>query len=422
MRFIYSFLLYLITPFILLRLYWKGRRMPAYRQRINERFALEIPEHGPIDIWLHGVSLGEVVAATPLIDLLLAAGWRVLVTTMTPTGSQHVSKRFGDKVAHQYLPYDLPLVLRRFFKKVKPRLLVTMETELWPNLIHYAYQQQIPILLVNARLSDGAFKQYEKMQFMFKPVLQQFTAILAQSQEDAKRFLALGAPEEKVRVLGNIKFDLQVKNTEKPECTQLKEQWGTHRSVVIAASTHDNEEKQWLSRLPQLQKAIPNVLLIIAPRHPERFQPVFQMSIDNGFKTGLRSQPTTIGTDTEVVIADSLGELLVFYKLSDYAFVGGSLVPIGGHNVLEPIAVEVPVFCGPYMNNSKSICKDLCEAKAMVLGSDLDDIIQHIVKMEQHPEQRQEQVRKASTVMEANRGTITRYYKEIEFKLRRNKD
>lgn len=413
MRHIYTFFLYLISPFIVLRLYWKGRRLSAYRQRILERFALRKGVDAPVDVWLHAVSLGEIVAAIPLIDALLAKKWRVLVTTMTPTGSQHVIKRFGQQIEHQYVPYDFPWAVRRFFKNYKPRLGIIMETELWPNLIHQAHQINLPLLLVNARLSDHSFKQYEKVKFMFKPVLNQFTTIFAQSEEDAKRFIALGAAETLVKVVGNIKFDLQLHISLNKDCEQLKNQWGKMRTVVIAASTHNDEEKQILSRLSKLKGAIPDMVLLIAPRHPERFQEVYQISETQGFKTGRRSQSTSINESTEVVVLDSMGELLSFYQTSDYAFVGGSLVPIGGHNVLEPIAVKVPVFCGPYMNNSKAICRDLCAAEALTMVENVDELVAAIAMMHSSVLQREQQIENASKVLTANQGTVTRYMEKI---------
>lgn len=413
-RYGYTCILALLTPLIILRLYWKSRRLPAYRQRIAERFCLDNRTATSTDVWLHAVSLGEVVAATPLIDALLKKNHRIVVTTMTPTGSQHVLKRFGQTVLHQYVPYDLSWCLRRFFKNYHPRLVIIMETELWPNLIHQAYQQQVPLLLLNARLSDHAFKQYEKVHFLFAPVLQQFTAIFAQSHEDAKRFIALGAPPAQVLMLGNMKFDIQMQSMIKDEILWMKDQWGKNRTVVIAASTHEGEEKQWLSHLNQLKKAIPDVMLLLVPRHPERFQRVIQLSMDHGFNTAQRSQPEHINRDVDVLVVDSLGELLHFYSVSDYAFVGGSLVPIGGHNVLEPIAMGVPVFCGPHMNNSKAVCQALCDAQALIMVKTMPELIKALVVLHQNEQQRQAQIDKASAVLMANQGTIGRYLEKID--------
>lgn len=415
LRLVYTVLLYLLIPFILLRLYWKGRRMPSYRKRLSERFSLGKIVSSEVDIWLHAVSLGEVVAATPLIDALLAADYTLLVTTMTPTGSQQVLKRFGNHVSHQYIPYDFPWALRRFFKKINARVGIIMETELWPNLIYQASTSNVPLLLVNARISDKAFEQYKKAKFFFKPILTKFCAVLTQSEQDAMRFLAIGAP--RVRTLGNMKFDLQINIPNREHVTQLKIGWGETRPVFIAASTHDDEEHQILSGLNRLKKIIPDIVLLIAPRHPERFKTVYELSKEQGFNTGLRSQFTSIDNHTDVVVLDSLGELLGFYEISDYAFVGGSLIPIGGHNVLEPIAVQVPTFCGPYMQNSKAICADLCAAGALQMVNDVECLFTAIIAMHQKPKQRTEQIMRATVVLEANRGAVKRYFDEVGWAL-----
>lgn len=414
MRRIYTFFLYLLVPFILLRLYWKGRLHPAYRKRIAERFSIGKNLPKSVDIWVHAVSLGEVVAATPLIEGLLTAKHRVLVTTMTPSGSQQVQTKFGDRVEHQYVPYDLPWCLRRFFKRLNARVGVIMETELWPNLIYHAKEAGLQLALVNARLSDKAFQHYQKTGKLFKPVLSQFTLIGAQSELDAKRYLALGAPQHIVRVLGNMKFDLIHPGSMLDKFSPFKDSWGAHRPVFIAASTHDDEENQLLNRLIQLKMAIPAIVLLIAPRRPERFQAVYELSQRHGFKTALRSQPESITPAVDVVILDCIGELLGFFQLSDYAFVGGSLVPVGGHNVLEPIAMGVPVFCGPFMQNSKAICTDLKTAKAIQWTQNVDDLVRILIEMYQNPTQRTQQIANATAVLKANQGTIVEYLREIE--------
>ncbi len=408
-RFLYTILLYLLIPYILLRLYWKGRRLPAYRQRIRERFSLDIPAAPGVDVWLHAVSLGEAVAAAPLIEALLDKQLSVLVTTMTPTGSAYITKRFADRISHQYVPYDFPWALKRFFKKINARIGIIMETELWPNLINQATRAELPLLLINARISDKAYDSYRKARFFFKPVLMQFQAIYAQSVLDAKRFISLGAPVDRVHVAGNMKFDIQVSVTNQACIKELKARWGKQRPVFIAASTHDDEESRILGCLPRLQAAIPDLLCLIAARHPERFNSVYELSRQQGFKTGLRSHPETIDKDTDVVVLDSLGELMGFYQVSHYAFVGGSLVPVGGHNVLEPIAMQVPVFCGPFMQNSKSVCADLCAAKAMQIVADANALAESVIRMHQDPALGVQQVQNATGVLEANRGSVARY-------------
>lgn len=414
MRFLYSFLMYLLTPYMLVRLWWKGRSLPAYRQRIAERFCLSKLENNPVDVWVHAVSLGEVIAAIPLIDAMLDKKWSVFITTMTPTGSERVQARFGDKVGHQYLPYDLPGVLKRFFKQIQPRVGVIMETELWPNLIYQARAAKVPLLLANARLSDDSKNGYAWIKFIIKPVLNQFSAILPQSEEDARRFISLGAKEELVHVLGNIKFDLQTNAIDSQRFNDLKSHWGAKRIAVIAASTHENEEAQILEQLKRLQAAIPNVVLLIAPRHPERFQAVYQLCTQAGFNTGLRSNLDSLSSENEIVVLDSLGELLGMYQISDYAFVGGSLVPVGGHNVLEPIAVNVPVFSGNQVHNFKAICNDLDAAQAIVLVSQANELIDAIIKLHVDSELRQQMVANATAVFERNKGSVLRHVAQIE--------
>lgn len=414
MRFIYSVLMYLLTPYLLFRLWWKGRKLPAYRQRILERFSIGTAKTPPVDVWVHAVSLGEVIAATPLIDVMLEKNWSILITTMTPTGSERVKTRFGSKVMHRYVPYDLPWVLRRFFKQVKPRAGVIMETELWPNLIYQAGHAKVPLFLANARLSERSLKGYLRFKFIFKPVLNQFSAIFPQNEEDAKRFIKLGVRKDIVQVLGNMKFDLQTHTVNKEQFAALKSSWGKERVVVIAASTHENEESLVLAQLHRLQQAIPNVILLIAPRHPERFQTVYQLCTQSGFNTGLRSDVTTISSANEVVVLDSLGELLGLFQISDYAFVGGSLVPIGGHNVLEPIAMGVPVFSGNQVHNFKTICRDLKEAEAIVLVSKADELINRIIQLHQDEALKNRMVNNATSVLEQNKGAVLKHLHEIE--------
>ncbi|MCW8449934.1 lipid IV(A) 3-deoxy-D-manno-octulosonic acid transferase [Legionella quinlivanii] len=414
MRYIYSFFMYLMTPWLLFRLWWKGRQLPAYRDRIGERFWAGMAPVPNIDVWVHAVSLGEVIAVTPLINEMLAKNWRLLITTMTPTGAEQVKTKFGDRVLHRYIPYDLPDVLQRFFVSVKPRAGVIVETELWPNLIHYASQAKIPLMLINARLSERSCRGYQKIKWLIKPVINQFTWILAQSDEDGRRFQQLGAKEGLVQTIGNMKFDLQTKDIDQGLFLQLKAAWGPDRPVLIIASTHDNEEEQILQQLTRLQASIKNILVLIAPRHPERFQKVNLLAEQAGFKTALRSKPETISSETDVITLDSMGELLGFYQISDYAFVGGSFVPIGGHNVLEPIAMKVPVFSGPEVHNFKTICRDLMNANAMIIVQSAAELIDRVVALHANEAEKEKLVLNATQVLKANKGAVARYLAVLE--------
>jgi 3-deoxy-D-manno-octulosonic-acid transferase len=414
MLIIYSFFMYLLTPYLLLRLWWKGKKLPAYRKRIAERFCIGTKQNEPTDVWLHAVSLGEVIAATPLIEAMLKKKWSILITTMTPTGSEQVTKRFGDKVSHRYIPYDLPSVFRRFYTQIKPRIGIIMETELWPNLINQAHAAAIPLVLANARLSNRSLKGYLKLKLLFKPLLNQLTAILPQSEDDAKRFIALGAREELIQVLGNMKFDLKTNTIDSSKFEELKRLWGTERIVVIAASTHDDEETQIVRHLPLLQTAIPNVVLLIAPRHPERFQLVYMLCIQAGLNVGLRSKPQSLSTKNEVVVIDSLGELLGMFQISDYAFIGGSFVPVGGHNVLEPIAMQIPVLSGTQVHNFKTICSDLKEANALQLVNHAQELIDAIINLHKDQKFRAQMVKNATAVLESNKGALAKHLLKIE--------
>lgn len=409
MRRFYSFLMHFFTPYLLLRLWFKGRRLPAYRQRISERFCWDSAVYHSVDVWLHAVSLGEVIAATPLIEAMLENGWSVLVTTMTPTGSEQVSKCFANRVAHRYVPYDISSVVRRFFKMTQPRIGVIVETELWPNLIYEASAANIPLFLANARLSERSLTGYMRFKFLFAPLLRQFSAILAQSNDDARRFIALGAQEAQVKALGNMKFDIHTHNIDSTTYALLKERWGGGRRVVIAASTHEDEELQILACFNRLQQAIPGVILLIAPRHPERFESIYQLSQQQGFNTGLRSLAQTLHGQNEVVVLDCLGELLGWYQMSDYAFVGGSLVPVGGHNVLEPIAMGVPVLSGRHVHNFKTICADLERAQAIVLVDDAVALVDALIELECHEDLKKSMVNNATKVLNSNKGSVQKH-------------
>lgn len=409
MLFIYSFLMYLLTPFIALRLWFKGRSLPAYRERISERFAWTVNADDAMDVWVHAVSLGEAIAVIPLIDLLLRYNKKIMVTTMTPTGSTRILDYFGTKVYHQYLPYDLPHALNRFFSVIRPKVGIIMETELWPNMVHCAHKAGVKLFLANARLSERSCKGYSKVRWFFKPRLNEFNLIMAQSPDDAARFVKIGAPTEKIVVVGNIKFDLQTQLVNPSVFCELKALWGNARPVVIVASTHDSEEHQFFLQYYSLLQRIPEMILLVAPRHPERFQAVYDLSVNFGLNTGRRSLPESISLQNEVVILDSLGELLGWFSVSDYAFIGGSLVPIGGHNLLEPIAMGVPTFTGPYTHHFKAICTDLLGAKAVIEVDSAERFVEAVERLHQNPGERALLVARATQILESNKGALQKH-------------
>ncbi|MDF1684960.1 MAG: lipid IV(A) 3-deoxy-D-manno-octulosonic acid transferase [Legionellaceae bacterium] len=413
MRYLYTFLFYLALPFIWVRLQKKGRKNAAYTKRLGERFSWGPIVSPKVDVWVHAVSLGEVVAAKTLVEQLLAEHQRVLITTMTPTGSEQVLRQFGQRVSHQYVPYDFPWALRRFFTVTQPRVGIIMETELWPNMIAEARLHGVTLFLANARISDDAFKTYQHAKYFFKPFLAQFTGILAQSAHDAKRFCALGAPSDHVRIMGNMKSDLEISKHGFDALSVFKHAWGEARPVVILGSTHEGEEQQIFSVFRALQQAVPEVVLLVAPRHPERFESVYQLACAHGFKTSRRSQQASIQHNTEVVVLDCLGELLGFYALSDYAFVGGSFVPVGGHNVLEPMALSVPVFCGMFMQNSKSLCEELLRVRAMQQVESAAQLVKNMRALHHDLDARAAQIKRATDALKASQGAVARHIEVI---------
>lgn len=368
MRYLYSLILLLLQPFMLLRLYWRGRKLPAYRQRWLERFGIfPHPKIVAGGVWVHAVSVGEVVAAIPLVEELLRKGSTVpvIVTTTTPTGSARVKQAFGDRVTHVYLPYDLPIYIRNFLNRIVPQTLILMETELWPNLLYTCKQQRLKIILVNARLSDNSFINYKQVKFLVRGMLQQINVIAAQTKVDAERFIELGASESAVVIAGNLKFDMP-KRTFKRQIVD--------RLVWIAASTHEGEEELILQAFKQLKQQFPDLLLILVPRHPDRFEQVASLIAAHTLIYVRRSASEIPQANTEVWLGDTMGELDFFYAQADMAFVGGSLVPIGGHNLLEAVASGAATITGPHMDNFREITVKLLAAKAITVIHTVDEL------------------------------------------------
>ncbi|MBJ16048.1 MAG: 3-deoxy-D-manno-octulosonic acid transferase [Legionellaceae bacterium] len=411
MRLIYSFIMYLLAPLFFIRLWWKGRACPSYRERLGERLCLSRTVK-TYDIWFHVVSLGEAMAAIPLIQQLLDQHYQILVTTITPSGAEKIQNQFKASLTHRYLPYDLPDVTKRFFKLHRFRLGIIVETELWPNLIIHAKRANRTLFLINARLSMQSFNRYKKIKRWMHTIVRQFDGIYAQGAADAKRFIALGANQSNVFVKPNIKFDLM-----QPSCDKayqaLKHQWGVTRPVFILASTHDNEEALILAQWQKLKKILPELIILIAPRHAERFQIVYEMVKHKHLKVGLTSLKSTINAETEVVIINSYGELLNFYAISDYAFVGGSLVPRGAQNVLEPIALNTPVIVGPYTFNFQTICDELKQKSAIKQISTAEEIPEVLTHL-QHQQTHDTLVANAYLVFKRYQGVVSEYITLID--------
>ena len=409
-RWFYTLILYLLLPLIILRLLWRGLLAPAYWQRWLERFGFISPLPQAQCLWIHAVSLGEVQAATPLIQALSnhLPHQPILVTTMTPTGSQRVRTVFADKVWHVYLPYDLPDAVARFLDRTQPQLLILLETELWPNLLLACQRRLIPVILINARLSVPSAAKYRYIAGFMRQILTSLVAVAAQTQADANRFIDLGVPTTKIQVTGNIKFDSRLPANCFTQAKQLRQQCGDKRPIWIAASTHEGEERLVLSAFTQLKTKINNLLLILVPRHPERFNRVALLCQQYGYLVSRRSQAMPCTAITDIYLGDTLGELILLYAASDVAFVGGSLVPIGGHNLLEPAAVGLPVVVGTYVFECEEICQQLLAAQAAQQVSHTEQLVQAVERYLTDADLRQQTGGKGRLFVEANQGALER--------------
>lgn len=409
LRFFYTVLFTLLgLPLVLLRLYWKGRKNPGYRQRILERFGVFSQAPKPGGIWVHAVSVGEFLAVVPLIKALQKRYPEsvITVTTSTPTGSQQVKRVFGESVFHVYFPYDLPSFFRRFLSKIAPKQCIIVETELWPNCLEMCWQKKIPVSVVSARLSPHSFKGYRWLGSSMRTLLGRVTRVAAQSQDDGDRFVALGFNPDQLIVSGNIKFDLTLKDDLVPQAMVLRESWGKARPVVVAASTHEGEEASMINVLSELRKIFPDVLLIIVPRHPERFKKVAELLAESNVPFVSRTSNVMPETNTAVYLIDTMGELMLFYAAADVAFVAGSLVPVGGHNALEASALGVPVVMGQYVYNCAESVQFLKEANALVQVNNDAELLEALSRWIANPSIRKEAGNAGKRVVEQNRGAV----------------
>lgn len=415
---VYTFLLYLAMPLIVLRLLLRSTKAPRYRQRIGERFgfvdkSLRRNDSQPL-IWLHAVSVGEVAAAKPLVDALISRNQQVVITTMTPTGSAQVLTSFADRVSHCYLPYDLPGAIKRFLSITKPSCLIIMETELWPNLIHCCSLKSIPVLLINARMSERSAKGYQRFMGLVEPMMKSISAIAAQSAADQNRLLSLGANPKTLSVTGSLKFHIDVENADKPADEFFNAIHASTRAIVIAASTREGEEDKVLDAFSLVLKELPDTLLLLVPRHPERFNSVAKLAVKRGFSVCRRSANTPVEADHRVIIGDSMGELMHYYRAATIAFVGGSLVDTGCQNVLEPAALSLPVVVGPSQFNFASICEELESAGALITVQDQSALGKQLVTWLQSPQLALSAGQRGREVCDANQMALASVLKLVD--------
>ncbi|GLH21911.1 3-deoxy-D-manno-octulosonic acid transferase [Pseudomonas atacamensis] len=412
-RTLYTALFYLGLPLVAIRLWLRARKAPAYAKRIGERFTLGMPTLQPGGIWVHAVSVGESIAAAPMIRALLERypALPITVTCMTPTGSERIQALFSNepRIQHCYLPYDLPCAAARFLDRVQPRLAVIMETELWPNHIHQCAERGIPVALANGRLSQRSAKGYGRFSKLTAPMLAEMSLLAVQTEAEAQRFRDLGARSEAVEVTGSIKFDLTIDPQLLQRAADLRSQWQAQdRPVWIAASTHEGEDEVVLDAHRRLLANHPDALLILVPRHPERFNSVFDLCQREGFATVRRSTGANVDAQTRVLLGDTMGELLFLYALADSAFVGGSLVPNGGHNLLEPAALAKPVLSGPHLFNFLDIAAQLREAGALAEVDDAEGLAVEVQRLFELPRDAQRMAEAGLAVMRRNQGALQR--------------
>lgn len=417
----YNAALALVKPLYQSRIRKRADNPEQLQQELCERFGpFQIPKNTQT-IWFHVVSVGETNAAQPIIEHYLKQGHSILVTNTTKTG-QARAKALFEKAAYLeqfqavYLPADQKYLIRDFYQKYQPKLLLLMETELWPNLIDQAKDFSVPCILLNARLSEKSAKGYGKFKSLTHPMLQGLTQLLAQDQASHDRFIALGANAETTHVVGSVKFDITAPNDFIEQAEELKHVWGLEqRQVILLASTHAPEEKEILAALQPVLNAVPSLLCIVVPRHPERFDEVYEAAQALNLNTKRRSLGKAIEADTQVYLADSMGEMWLWYGLSHVCYVGGSLnEPGGGHNILEPIACQVPTLLGKNYFNFQTIVDEFVAASAVEVVSDAEKAVQMMLEILADTEKATALNAAAQIILQQNQGSLLKHIQVID--------
>ena len=419
---LYRLLLAVAYPWVHIRLRLRSRREPDYAERIEERFG-RLPNSLPVGpIWFHTVSAGETIAAAPFISRLSAEmpGTPFLVTTMTPTGSAQVTARLGDSVAHCYAPYDFESSVARFFDRIRPRLLVLMETELWPNMLAAAEQRDVPVLLVNARLSERSRRGYARVGALTHEMLNRISFIACQYSEHAERFLALGARPDRLGVLGSVKFDVELASDHVQRVEQLVEVWDlADRPVWVAGSTHAGEEQILLEAHRQVLTKLDGALLIIVPRHPYRSEEVCLIINQAGLRYRRMSEGGGMNpAELQVIVGDTMGELVYLYGLSSIAYLGGSLVSVGGHNPIEAAICGQPLLMGPETFNFPDVVSAFADAGCLTLVSSSEEIAARVIGCFSDVELQARQGAIARSVVDANTGATERLLNLLRTQIR----
>jgi len=411
-RFIYTLLLYLSLPIAILKLIAKERKSPFRKAKLKNQLGFVTKTSGKV-IWVHCVSVGEFNAARPLIDQILDIypEHKLVITTTTITGAEAVRNHYQDRVIHYFFPFDLPFIVGSFVNKINPVACILLETEIWPNLINNLNKKAIPVMLINARLSERSLNKYQKFSSkLIQKTINQLILIGSQNDLSSERFLSLGALPDKVVTVGNLKFDSNEKDN--PNTTQSLQQMIGQRRVVVFASTREGEEKKIIQSYIGLKEKF-DALLIVVPRHPERFDEVFNLIVESGLKVKRRSDGLGCDESIQVLLGDSMGELLSYYSVCDIAFIGGSLIDTGGQNMLEAAAVSKPILFGPSVFNFEKIAQLFLEKDAAIQVGDADDLMKTISDLLLDDTKRQKLGENAKNSFEKNRGAVDRLLKLI---------
>jgi len=411
LRYFYTIVIYFLIPFILLRLLLVSFKYPSYRKKWYERFGfISWKESSKSIIWIHAVSIGEVNATRPIVNLLLKKypHYQIIITTVTPTGAKTVVQQYKSTVFHFYLPYDIPYCVKKFIRTINPCILITMETEIWPNLYQTCHQSEIPILIVNARLSQKSMSGYQLFSGLIANTLKLVDKVAAQTQADADRFITLGVSNKDISVVGNLKFDIDIPQSIKEEAEPLRHDFSVSRPIWMAASTHDGEEEIILNAHKSILSTHPDAILILAPRHPDRADKIFTMCKKMGLHTTRRTEQESFSDQHNVFLLDTLGELQLYYAASEIAFVGGSLVNTGGQNMLEPAALNLPLITGPYTYNFLEVRNLLLESEALIVVSNSLGLSEKVIELIGDANLRHSMGERARAVVLANRGSSER--------------
>ena len=410
MRMVYLLLVYLAAPIVVAMEAWKAIWQPEYRGRLGQRLGYVVPQPAAGCLWVHAVSVGEVQAAAALIRSLRRSypAIPVVITTVTPTGAQRARALFGDAVRHCYLPYDLPGSVRRFLDRIQPQVAIILETEIWPTLYHELGGRGIPLVMASARVSTRSVDRYRRMASLFRETLSHGIQIGAQTAADADRFRAIGAPADRVRVTGNVKFDMEIPEASIAAGRDFRARCAAARPVWIAGSTHEGEEEAMLAAHAIVRARHPGALLILVPRHPQRFEAVRALLRRSGVDFAQRSAGEEPTAGQPVFLVDTLGDLQMFYAASDVAFVAGSLVPVGGHSLLEPAVLGLPMLSGPHTQNAQDVAELFEQSGALRIVRSKEELAQRVADWFDDPARARADGASGQQAVAQNRGAVNR--------------